>query len=76
MKIQCYEKLIADQSAGTTAVNVQEVGDTRMQARPPHLSTRNCAAQRSQELCNALTLGSLESFVQRLSLVMAAYVYL
>lgn len=67
MKIQCYEKFIADQSAGSIAVSVQEEGEhsvTRAVPLPPVLlNTWYCSAQRGQGFQDRLILGSLESFI-------------
>lgn len=67
MKIQCYEKFIADQSAGSVAVSVREVGEhsvTRASLLPPVLLNTWCgSAQRGQGFWDRLILASFESFI-------------
>lgn len=65
MKIQCYEKFIADQSAGSIAVSVQEEGDHSVTRAVPSPSASEYLVllnSGGQGLQDRLILGSLESF--------------
>lgn len=81
MKIQCYEKFIADQSAGITAVNVQDVGagghkDAKM-FFPQSLWVLGTAQLRGAKNSGMRWfLPPLSLLSKGFSLVMAAHIYL